>query len=70
MIQYSIGELIDRLAITNLKIWHLEESIKEQRDAGASDEDVLELCDKVIALNALRVEIVDSINEFFDAKTE
>jgi hypothetical protein len=67
MIQYSIGELIDRLGITNLKIWHTEEEIKEKEKI-EPPEDVLVLCDRVVELNKLRNELIKSIDEFFENK--
>lgn len=64
MIQYSIGELIDKLCIVNLKLWHTEEEIREKEKTG-KPEDVLVLCDRVVGFNKLRNELIDSINEFF-----
>lgn len=69
MIQYSIGELIDKLCIANLKIWHLEEEIKRLRDQEeGTEEEILNLCEIVVSLNKLRNDLVDSINEFFEKK--
>ena len=68
MIQYSIGELIDKLTITNLKIWHTEENIDELNKSNASIEQIEVLCDRVVSFNKLRNEIIESINEFFDKK--
>jgi hypothetical protein len=65
MIQYSIGELIDKLCITNLKQWHTEEEIKELREQNANSEELLPLCNLVVKLNKLRNELVKSIDEFF-----
>ena len=67
MIQYSIGELIDKLCIVNLKIWHTEEEIRE-KEKTAKPEDTLVLCDRVVSLNKLRNELIDSINEFFEKR--
>ena len=63
MLQYSIGELIDKLSIVNLKIWHIEEEIKKKEKD--NPDEVLALCDKVVDFNKLRNNIIDSINEFF-----
>jgi len=69
MIQYSIGELIDRLIITNLKIYHLEENIKElNAKHDISVDQILPLCEQVVSLNKLRNELISSINEFFENK--
>jgi len=62
MIQYSIGELIDKLCIVNLKIWHTEEEIRKDNGSNAA----LVLCDRVVEFNKLRNELIDSINEFFE----
>jgi len=60
MLKYSLGELVDKLAVVHLKIWHLEEQIKE-----TSDESTVEdLCDQVINLNTTRNEIIKSIDEY------
>lgn len=67
MIQYSIGQLIDLLGIINLKLWHTEEEIKE-KEKTSPPEEVLELCDRVVAFNKQRNEIIESINEFFEEK--
>jgi len=64
MIQYSIGELIDKLIIVNLKIWHTEEDIRETEKT-APAEDTLKLCDRIVEFNKLRNELIDSINEYF-----
>ena len=64
MIQYSIGELIDKLCIVNLKIWHTEEEIRETEKTNKPEE-TLGLCDRVVGFNKLRNELIDSINEFF-----
>jgi hypothetical protein len=67
MLKYSIGELIDKLAVIHLKIWHIEEKIAEfpEEDFEPTKEQV-DLLDQVVSLNKLRVEIVDSINELFE----
>ena len=68
MIQYSVGELVDKLAIIHLKIWHLEEDIAGARERGLPDEDIEKLCDQVVNLNTTRNAIVKSINEMYEAK--
>ena len=68
MIQYSIGELIDKLCISHLKHWHTEEQIKTLRDSNAPVEEIEKLCDNIVSFNKLRNELVESINEFFDNK--
>jgi len=66
MLYYSIGELIDKLAIVSLKHWHLEERLTQE---GISTEEKHEITQQVLGLNKLRSKIVDSINEFFGVRT-
>ena len=68
MIQYSMGELIDKLAIIHLKIWHLEEDIAAAKDGPLPDEAIEAMCDQVVNLNTTRNAIVKSINEMYEAK--
>ncbi len=63
MLAYTLGELLDRLSICNLKQWHLEELIA---DENTDIEEVGRLADQVVAINNLRKKIIDSINELFD----
>jgi len=65
MIQYSIGELIDKLCIVNLKLFHTETEIREKEKTNKPEE-TLVLCDRVVNFNKLRNELIDSINEFFE----
>ena len=70
MLTYSIGEMIDKLAVIHLKIWHLEELI----DKVKSSEDPYETewlekkFDQVVSLNKKRMEIVSAIDEYFSDK--
>jgi len=66
MLTYSIGELIDKLCIVHLKIWHIEEEVEKLRtNKDKNLERIDELLDQVVTLNKLRVDIVSSIDEFF-----
>jgi hypothetical protein len=62
MLRYTIGEIIDRLTITNLKMWHLEEQMNDQ---SISVEEKGEISEKIVKLNALRIRCIESIDEFF-----
>jgi len=64
MLKYSLGELIDKLCVVHLKVWHIEDKIKEF--SGEPTQQQADLLDQVVSLNKLRVDIVDSINEFFE----
>ena len=59
MLTYSVGEMIDKLSIINLKIWHIEEQICGSLTENKTEE----LCDQVVNLNAARVAIIASIDE-------
>lgn len=62
MLVYTIGEVIDRLAITNLKLWHLEE---QMADASLSKEDKGRISEDIVLLNDLRCKCIEAIDEFF-----
>lgn len=76
VLKYSIGDKIDRLAISNLKHWHLEEDIakltnkyNELGEEGMSDEDLTNLSKMSktsVSMNQYRNKIIESINEFFN----
>lgn len=63
MLYYSIGELIDRLCITNLKMWHLEEKMADKNIS--NEEKGKTISPQIISLNKQRNKIIESINEFF-----
>jgi len=65
MLTYSIGEMIDKLAVIHLKIWHLEEAIKAAEDTDKPAEEIEVLCDRVVNLNANRMKIVKAIDSYF-----
>lgn len=65
MIQYSVGELIDKLVIVNLKLWHTEEYISELKLNNADVTEIETNCDRVVAFNKQRMEIIKSINELY-----
>lgn len=65
MIYLSLGELVDKLAVTHNKIWHLEEQINIFTIEKASSEQIQPLLKQVASLNKLRVDIVSSIDEMF-----
>jgi hypothetical protein len=67
MLNYSIGEMIDKLVVIHLKIWHLEEKINELKDNYEKEnlEEVGKLGEQVVSLNKRRVEITKAIDEVF-----
>lgn len=62
----SVGEMIDRLSITNLKIWHLEEAIRQGREGELGLEEVGRRALEIRSLNAERVALVNGINVVLD----
>lgn len=58
----TLGSLIDKLTIVNIKVWHLEE-IRNAKDSIA-DEKRLEAADNLTILNRHRNELVQEIDEF------
>ena len=71
---YSIGDIVDRLIISDLKHWHLEEEIAELsakiKAAGddASKEDIKKLSlmfESSTKMNQYRQLVIEAINEFF-----
>lgn len=65
--EYTLGELIDRLCITHLKIWHIEEKLA---DPNLDMESKGKLCEDVVILNTLRNKYIDSINEYYQRMTK
>jgi hypothetical protein len=65
MLEYTIGEIVDRLAITNLKMWHLEE---QMNDSTISLDEKGKISEQIVKLNVLRMKCIDSINEYFERK--
>jgi len=61
--EYTLGELIDRLCITNLKMWHIEEQLL---DCTIDMVTKGRLCEDIVKLNNLRADCIKSINEYFD----
>ena len=56
----TIGDLIDKLSIINIKIW-TQETIK--RDETKSDSEIANATRKVNILNQQRCDLVDEIND-------
>jgi len=68
MLTYSIGEMVDKLCVIHLKVWHLEEQIQKAEEDSLDAKEIEKLCDKVVNLNAYRMKIVKSIDEYFTQK--
>lgn len=69
MLTYSIGELIDKLCVIHLKMWHIEEEVEKLKNFDCKDlEKIDKYLDQIVNLNETRVKIVDSINEIINDK--
>jgi len=66
MLTYSIGEMVDKLCVIHLKVWHLEEQIQKAEEDSLDAKEIEKLCDKVVNLNAYRMKIVKSIARSLD----
>lgn len=58
----TLGELIDKLTVVNLKIWHLEDV---KRDNAVSDSKIAEATRKTNVLNVQRNQIIEEIDNLF-----
>lgn len=58
----TMGSLIDKLTVANLKIWHQEEVAQA---AGASDKVVANAKRKISTLNLQRNALIQEIDEYF-----
>ena len=72
MLTYSVGELIDKLCVVHLKIWHIEERVEKIKDS-KDEKDLIEIekmLNQIVSLNDLRIKIIDSINEYLEKEDE
>lgn len=61
----TVGSLIDKLTIENIRIWHAED-IKRRPDA--TDEEIAKACRITNICNQKRNDLVDEINEMLGQK--
>lgn len=57
----TLGSLIDKLTIANVRLWHLED---RRRDKSLPDGERLRAADAVAVVNAQRNALVDEIDQF------
>ncbi len=57
----TLGSIIDKLTIANIRLWHLEDM---RRDLSLPDKKRLEAADKISIVNSERNDLMDEINEF------
>lgn len=66
----TVGELIDRLTITNLKLWFVQQWIHDTSEgAPFTNEEALENIEKLAELNLQRSALVQEIDEMLAAGT-
>lgn len=56
----TFGNLVDKLTVVNLKIWHLEEL---KRDKSKTDKDVADATRKTNTLNTQRNDLIQELDE-------
>lgn len=57
----TIGDLVDKLTIANIKLWHIEDDCRALREA-KQDDKAAELLVKVNSTNKERNRLIDQIN--------
>ncbi len=57
----TLGSLVDKLAIANIRLWHLED---KRRDLSLSDAERLAAADAVSVVNGQRNDLIDEVDEF------
>ena len=57
----TLGSLIDKLTIKNIRLWHLEDI---RRDMTLADGERLDAADKVSVVNQQRNDLIDEIDRF------
>lgn len=64
----SVGDLVDRLCITNLRIWHLEEDVRAGKEGQLGLEEVGRRALAIRDLNKERVALKNALNEVLDGE--
>jgi len=59
----TIGSLIDKLTIANIRLWHLEDI---RRDLSLSDKERLKACDQISVVNKQRNNLIDEIDNIIN----
>jgi hypothetical protein len=57
----TLGSLIDKLTVANIRLWHLEDV---RRDRSLAERDRLAAADAVSVVNGQRNDLMDEIDEF------
>jgi hypothetical protein len=59
----TLGSLVDKLTVANLRLWHLED---RRRDRSLADADRLAAADAVAVVNGQRNDLIDEIDRFLE----
>jgi hypothetical protein len=59
----TLGSLVDKLTIANVRLWHLED---RRRDHSLPDQDRLKAADMVAVVNSERNMLIDEIDRLAD----
>ena len=65
--QYSIGEMLDKLSIANIKIWHLTDKVL---DNSLSLEEAGRAARGAESANAERRRLIKEVNDYFSVPAE
>jgi hypothetical protein len=57
----TLGSLIDKLTIANVRLWHLEDI---RRDRSLPDKERLAAADKIAVVNSERNSLIDEIDDY------
>jgi hypothetical protein len=60
----TLGSLVDKLTICDLKIWHCHEKLFGEEAAPQSPAELHELATKSVSLQSQRERLVDELNEW------
>jgi hypothetical protein len=63
----TLGSLVDKLTIANVRLWHLED---RRRDRSLPDEERLKAADLVAVVNGERNMLIDEIDRLADQATK
>ena len=59
----TIGDLIDKLTISNIRLWHIEDARREYcNNKNGHDKKAIDLLNKVSQVNKERNDLIDQIN--------
>lgn len=59
----TIGDMIDKLTIANIRLWHIIDREKQLvKDGNADPKEIRDLADKTAAVNDERNSLIDQIN--------